>query len=384
MNQKFYINKNLILSLLLYTFLSTSLAQDSLYLLGTITGESTEHRIGGAEGVGDVNGDGYDDFMIPMRTGNIIKDQGIVKLFLGSINFELNADVIFHYPGTDSLNDLAGGYGIGDVNADGYDDFILVGAFGDWVFPKGKVFLYYGGETIDTIPVNEFYQPNSIQDGFGRTISIGDLNKDGFDDFTISSPYNWTDGKGYTYLFWGGDTVSWERSITFTSDTLEDFFGESVANIGDINNDSYVDLAISATGGPSIDTPKVYIYYGSNTIDTIPELTLIGGGVENIGDINGDEKPEFIIRNEEGVNIYFSLDSILTLKSIIDNIFGGGDINDDGYDDFVIRNSYHRNSDSIMVGAAFIYLGYSTVDTVYDHLLEGETKWSHVWGNVVF
>ena len=191
-------------------------------------------------------------------------------------------------------------------------------------FSKGKVFLYYGGETIDTIPVNEFYQPNSIQDGFGRTISIGDLNKDGFDDFTISSPYNWTDGKGYTYLFWGGDTVSWERSITFTSDTLEDFFGESVANIGDINNDSYVDLAISATGGPSIDTPKVYIYYGSNTIDTIPELTLIGGGVENIGDINGDEKPEFIIRNEEGVNIYFSLDSILTLKSIIDNIFGGG------------------------------------------------------------
>ena len=87
-----------------------------------------------------MNGDGYDDFMIPMRTGNIIKDQGIVKLFLGSINFELNADVIFHYPGTDSLNDLAGGYGIGDVNADGYDDFILVGAFGDWVFPKGKYF----------------------------------------------------------------------------------------------------------------------------------------------------------------------------------------------------------------------------------------------------
>lgn len=370
----------LVIHLLLYPFLTIINAQDSLYLIGSITGESTIQRIGGAIGVGDVNGDGYDDFIITMRTGNTVSDQGIVKLYFGSVNFDLNADVIFHYPGSDTKNDLGSGRGVGDINNDGYNDFVLIGGFGDWGFPKGKVFLYLGGETIDTIPVAEFYQPNAIQDLFGQTTKLGDINKDGYDDFAISSGYNWSNGMGYVYLFWGGDTISWERSIIFTSDTLGDFYGASVANIGDINNDSYDDLAISKGGGPSIDSPKTYIYYGGNTVDTIPDITLIGGEVYNIGDINGDERPEFIIRNEEGVNIYFSLDSVLTLKSIINNIFRGGDINNDGYDDFVIRNSYYQNSDSIMVGAAFIYLGYSTIDTVYDYLLEGETKWSGFGG----
>jgi len=116
----------------------------------------------------------------------------------------LNAEIIFHYPASDSLNDFGGGSGVGDVNDDGYDDFILSGGFGDWGFPKNKVFLYYGGETIDTIPVNEFIQPNAIQDGFGQpTVRLGDINQDSYDDFAIGSPYNWSDGKGYAYLFWG-------------------------------------------------------------------------------------------------------------------------------------------------------------------------------------
>ena len=44
-------------------------AQDSLYLVGTITGESYDKRITDVKGVGDVNGDGYEDFMVSNRTG---------------------------------------------------------------------------------------------------------------------------------------------------------------------------------------------------------------------------------------------------------------------------------------------------------------------------
>ena len=39
---------------------------------------------------------------------------------------------------------------------------------------------------------------------------MGDINKDGYDDFAIGSPYNWTNEKGYVYLLWGGDTVSFD------------------------------------------------------------------------------------------------------------------------------------------------------------------------------
>ena len=73
-------------------------AQDSLYLVGTITGQSTEQKIYNVKGVGDVNGDGYDDFMVSNRTGKKVRDEGVVKLYLGSADANLIPDVTFHYP----------------------------------------------------------------------------------------------------------------------------------------------------------------------------------------------------------------------------------------------------------------------------------------------
>jgi len=366
MKTKLYFFQTLIFISLLYPLFLEAEAQDSLYLVGTITGESTDKRISGGKSIGDVNGDGYDDFIISMRTGNIIRDQGIVKLYLGSANFDLNADIIFHYPGSDSLNDFGGGYGIGDVNEDGYDDFILRGGFGDWGFPKGKVFLYYGGETIDTIPVNEFYQPNAVQDGFGQpTEKLGDINQDSYDDFAISSPYNWSDGRGYVYLFWGGDTISWERSITFTSDTLEDFFGTSVANIGDVNTDSYEDIAIGAPNSlSSEDTGKVYIYYGGEQMDNNPDTILISNNtiddfgriIKNARDLNGDEVIDFCIAWGPYILIYtFGLNNPISINSGY-SIDTGGDINKDGYSDLIIGDEWKIK----------IYLGSESFDTTYD------------------
>jgi FG-GAP repeat len=213
-------NKILIIITFLISIISQIKAQDSLYLIGTITGESNSKRITNVKGIGDINGDGYDDFMISERTGKKIRDEGIVKLYLGSPIGNLVPDMIFHYPGKDSLNDFGSPCGIGDVNGDGYNDFLIAGSFGDWGYGKGKVFLYLGGATIDTVPVAEFYE-SWIQDDFGLYMAgVGDINKDGFNDFIISSPYNWSDGKGRVYLFWGGDSISFKKSITFSSPNL--------------------------------------------------------------------------------------------------------------------------------------------------------------------
>ncbi len=134
--------KSLTVLLLLSFFFPETKAQDSLYLVDTITGESYQKRITNVDRVGDVNGDGYDDFMIASRTGKIRKDMGIVQLFLGSSTLDLTPDVTFHYPCCDTLNNLGNASEIGDVNGDGYDDFAISGYFGDFGFAKGKVFLY--------------------------------------------------------------------------------------------------------------------------------------------------------------------------------------------------------------------------------------------------
>jgi len=300
--------KFLTVFLFLYFYTPNIKAQDSLYLIGSITGESYDKRITNVNRIGDVNGDGYDDFMVSSRTGKTINDQGITKLYFGSASLDLIPDVIFHYPGTDALNDLGNAAEIGDVNGDGYDDFTISGRFGDGGVDKGKVFLYYGSASINTIPVAEFYEP-WIHDGFGSVVAkVGDLNKDGYDDFTISSTYNWTNGLGYVYLFWGGDTISFDRSLTFTSDSLGDFFGESVANIGDINNDGLEDIAFGAPNILSRNNPgKVYICYGGNPMDSEVDTILtannigqdFGKSIKNIGNLNGDGIIDFCVEGYE-------------------------------------------------------------------------------------
>jgi hypothetical protein len=56
----------IVLLLICLIFISTTIikAQDSLYLVGTITGESTQKNITYVKGIGDTNGDGYENFII--------------------------------------------------------------------------------------------------------------------------------------------------------------------------------------------------------------------------------------------------------------------------------------------------------------------------------
>jgi hypothetical protein len=340
--------------ILLTAFICTTnvevIAQDSLYLVGTITGESVEKQITDVKGVGDINGDGYDDFMVSASTGLIRKDQGIVKLYLGSADGNLIPDITFHYPGADTLNDFGTAYGIGDINNDSYEDFAISGLFADFAgYAKGKVFIYLGGSTIDTIPVKEFYEPLWIQDDFGYpTEAIGDINKDGYDDFIVNSPHNWSNFKGYAYLFWGGDTISWERCDTLSGDL---FYPQSFANIGDINNDSFDDLAIGVFQHPlDPDTGKVFIYYGGKQMDSQPDTVLtsdssdyaFGRIIKNAGDLNNDGIIAFCILGDLNIFIY---DNYFSNPLKVDGyaLDAGGDINNDSYSDLIIGNDFKIN-----------------------------------------
>ncbi len=381
--------KSLTVLLLLSFFLPESKAQDSLYLIGTITGESYQKRITNVDRVGDVNGDGYDDFMIASRTGKIRKDQGIVQLYLGSSTLDLIPDITFHYPCCDTVNNLGFASAIGDVNNDGYDDFTISTKFADAGFNKGKVFLYYGGESIDTIPVAEFYDP-WIQDYFGEDVeAVGDLNKDGYDDFTIGSKYNWTNGLGYLYLFWGSDTVTWNKSLTFNSNVMTDYFGESAANIGDVNNDGFEDLAIGASYTLLGDLGRVYVYYCGDQLNVLSDTIFqgnynyekFGSIIKNGDDLNNDNTIEYFIAGGAYVYLYSAIDNNIIINGFEQgvggyiNITSNCNLNNDAYGDFIIGNANYRNSDSVMVGGAFVYFGGENIDTTYKIKLEGENKW---------
>jgi hypothetical protein len=391
MGIKYYFQFFIIISLL-YSFKIDTKAQDSLYLVGTITGESYEKRITDVKGIGDVNRDGYGDFVV---TNYFDKT---AKLYFGSASLDLIPDLTFHYPESeDSVRYFGIAGGIGDVNNDGYDDFSISGTFLAYgLYPKGKVFIYLGGETIDTIPVAEFNEP-WIEDSFGETSSVGDINKDNYDDFIITSPYNWSDAKGRVYLFWGGDTVSWERSITFTSDTLEDRFGASVDNIGDINDDGFDDIAISAIGMPDWDSGRVYVYFGDFKIDTQSDTILFSGGsdlafgriIKNAGDLDKNGSVDFCVMSSDSIYIYLS-DNPQVIKGY--SFDSRGDINGDTFSDLIIGNERKINiflgsenfnaetpniivEDSLRYSTAYIYMVGDLNDDGYDEIMSFAPNW---------
>ncbi|KAI3356234.1 hypothetical protein L3Q82_017481, partial [Scortum barcoo] len=118
-----------------------------------------------------------------------------------------------------------------------------------------------------------------LASSFGYDLAVVDLNGDGWQDIVVGAPQFYMKngdigGAVYVYINQAG---RWERVTPVRlNGTKDSMFGLAVENIGDINQDSYEDIAV---GAPYDDdgTGKVYIYHGSaGGIKTIPAQILSG------------------------------------------------------------------------------------------------------------
>ena len=144
--------------------------------------------------VGDVNGDGVDDFASAWGTSG--------KLWFGSANFDSEWDVAMDvsYFGSGTKPYLRHG----DFNGDGCED--IVGS--DYVYSSwtGRVGIWLGHQqfngTVDLI-IN---YPQYLGMQFGWAKAAGDFNADGFCDLAVSSPYfdgGPTSSPGFIYIYTG-------------------------------------------------------------------------------------------------------------------------------------------------------------------------------------
>lgn len=172
---------------------------------------------------------------------------------------------------------IGGGFGwsvafLDDVTSDGTPD-ILVGAFGQ--DGDGKAFIFDGatGKLVRTLE-----PPEPLNGGaFGWSVAdAGDLNKDGVTDVLVGAPYS-TIGKvgvqGRAYAFSGKD-----GKVLLTLDDPQpasgSVFGWRTVSAGDLNKDGVPDLLVSAPYKDIDGSPSQGIVYVMSGADGKELFTL--------------------------------------------------------------------------------------------------------------
>ena len=87
---------------------------------------------------------------------------------------------------------------------------------------------------------------------------IGDINGDGFDDFTVGASFTGGTFKGRVYVYSGQD---FSELKTFTAAANFANLGTSIAPIGDVDGDSVPDF-LSGAPGDRNDIGAVYVFSG--------------------------------------------------------------------------------------------------------------------------
>lgn len=365
-----------------------------------INGTQTGAKLGSsAQSAGDVNGDGYSDFLAGepcYENGDIY--EGRVHLYLGSPLGPYEVED-WHPEGNRTRASLGHSVGTaGDVNGDGYDD-ILAGMWNtESPDDVGGVCLYYGGAEGPREEPDWFAEgvPGSY---FGFSVGkAGDINRDGYGDFLVGA-YHYSvtscSYEGAAYLYYGSpEGPSQEPAWFYIGPDNCGTFGFSVAGAGDVNGDGWDDVIINAAACAS-SPGKSYLFYGSpDGLSHEPWLIRTTGQAEGCrqsadtaGDVNGDGLADIIVGEYHypyvPVNLddpplpgrwgrvfvyYGSTQGISTTpnwtaeywQSEQEIFFGStvgsaGDVNGDGYGDiFVGASGYPHNDTS---GRVFVYTG---------------------------
>ncbi|MEM7131672.1 MAG: SdrD B-like domain-containing protein [Chloroflexota bacterium] len=331
----------------------------------TAGGYSGAHSAGaefgaGVEGIGDLDGDGVNDIVVGATrdaSGTTIWS-AIYVLFM-NVDGTVKSEVQIDTPLASSGSGFSKAFGddianLGDIDGDGVTDIAVAMSN----HSTGAVWIYFLNSD-GTMKANQ--QIASGVGGLGAISgsvwgkaveSLGDLDGDGITDIAVFQRNYGTSHGGVWIVFLNSDgTVKSTTTISqgeggFT-DTLKPNshwgFGYAIANMGDLDGDGVVDLAVSDPTFDNIYTQggRIWLLY-MNTDGTVKSHTRLsdsiptalfsnnsgfGYGLASLGDLDGDDIVDIAVSRDDNVGGYplfiFFLNADGTVKSDYVNIGNG-------------------------------------------------------------
>jgi hypothetical protein len=355
------------------------------------TGDTDSTMLGPfVESIGDINQDGLSDFAL-MVGGNEL------HLYLGDTQPDTLSDIVIHTPDSTFGWFGYGLFNVGDVNGDGYSDFIAGGMVTEYSDQR-YAYLYFGEAVFDTMSDVRFTgdSTSGTTGNFAlRGAGLGDVNGDSFNDFAIldegylisNNPYI----RGAIYLYYGGNPPDSIPDIFIYADSTLNRIGRYIAPLGDVNGDSYDDWVMSHPQcyGPQEEhyAGVVAIYYGGNPPDTIPHTIIYGSAADAMMgkalttlDWNGDGQDDIFVGSAYDFppNFYSSVWEFNVSPNMTgqpDHIFLGqggtfncignfmfhADLNSDGRQDLIDGEPGWQ-----LAGKVYVFLNGTGQDTLFD------------------
>ncbi|MBF0113487.1 MAG: FG-GAP repeat protein, partial [Magnetococcales bacterium] len=332
-----------------------------------IEGLETAMKLGQVvQGIGDLNGDGFADFALTAPGATVGQDllsAGSVYVVFGKSGAfnslidlnNLDGNTVFRLDGEEMFGMLGLSVSAaGDVNGDGYADMVVGNGLSSSYVLFGQAEAFASSMSVSSLDgSNGFRLVGDAESLAGASVSpAGDFNGDGFADLLIGAPSAASVVHDWSYVVYGKGTA-FASSIDLTTlsaaegfrlslGNATDYFGGSVASIGDFNGDGYDDLLVSAelaTANGVTAAGASYVIFGhGNTAASALDLTALdaSAGFRLVGAITNDRA---------GVTVS-----------------GAGDVNGDGYADLIVGSKGSGNS--------YVVYGHANAGAT---VLEGDT-----------